>query len=829
LRSANTGRTPVPDSRDNFTPATRERLAKRAGYQCSNPDCRRPTVGAAEGHDGIINIGVAAHITAAAPDGPRYDPSLTPEQRRHHSNGIWLCQDHGKLVDSDEPHFSVEMLRAWKRNAERRAFDALVGTGGGHAQRAETAELEAAVQELIERLGLPAEDDLDSVLARLLHAAAADLTGFRRMPGWPRHPVSLNLRIAEGGSSRAFHVSGLAAAVEAFNEFMVIAPPGTGKTTTLLQVADAIVSGGRAVALFVPLGDWSTQAEPLLGSVVRRPAFQGIQAQHLMLLAHHGRLVLALDGWNELDSSSRKRAAADIRELQRSFPQLGVIISTRRQALDVPIGGQAVEVDILTEDQQLEIALALRGADGEALLDHAWRTAGVRELISIPLYITALLAHTPGSALPTTKEEVLRLFVAQHEAGEKAAALHDTLFGFHTQILTALAAEATQRANTAIAVTQARAVVKQVEDGLVATGQITAAPQPAAVLDMLVDHHMLVRSGSDAAALSFQHQQFQEWYASFEAERVMRAAAAGDEAALSRLRVDILDQRGWEESILFACERVSRVDATGASIMAATVLKALTIDPMLAAEMIYRASAAVWEQIRDTMIEFVARWHRPRTVDRAVRFMITTGRPEFAAQIWPLIESADNQIYLSALRATRRFRPSVLGPDAAARLAAIPQGSRQHVLAELAMSGGIDGIAMATEIAKTDPSPDVQFAVIEALLFRRANRHATGLLEAAAQEVWPRLARKGYIDEIADRVAAARLRAEQQRLLDEANPQDRLGLLWHTTVATPAKGEQIERAIADPNFPAADQHASSTVHAVRALSQRGRVWPFAPS
>src|SRR5207247_533547 len=137
-------------------------------------------------------------------------------------------------------------------------------------------------------------------------------------------------------------------------------------------------------------------------------------------------------------------------ELKRNLPQLGVIISTRRQALDVPIGGQVVEVDILTDEQQLEIALALRGAEGEALLDHAWRTPGVRELISIPLYLTALLAHTPGSALPTTKEEVLRLFVAQHEAGEKAAGMHDALFGLHPQILTALAVEAAERANTAI-------------------------------------------------------------------------------------------------------------------------------------------------------------------------------------------------------------------------------------------------------------------------------------------------------------------------------------------------------------------------------------------
>jgi len=112
--------------RDDFTQRTIEAIAKRAGFLCSDPACKSPTVGAAEGHDGIVNVGVAAHITAAAPGGPRYDPSLTREERRHQSNGIWLCQTHGKLVDSDSEHFTVGMMRAWKEAAEKQSFRAIV-------------------------------------------------------------------------------------------------------------------------------------------------------------------------------------------------------------------------------------------------------------------------------------------------------------------------------------------------------------------------------------------------------------------------------------------------------------------------------------------------------------------------------------------------------------------------------------------------------------------------------------------------------------------------------------------------------------------------------
>jgi hypothetical protein len=68
-----------------------------------------------------VDIGVAAHITAASPDGSRYDPSLTPEQRRSADNGIWLCQNDAELVDNDAVRYTVDCLRTWKVAAEQAA------------------------------------------------------------------------------------------------------------------------------------------------------------------------------------------------------------------------------------------------------------------------------------------------------------------------------------------------------------------------------------------------------------------------------------------------------------------------------------------------------------------------------------------------------------------------------------------------------------------------------------------------------------------------------------------------------------------------------------
>jgi len=107
--------------RDDFRSPVIRTIAQRAGYRCSNQTCLRPTIGP-DGADDSASIGVAAHITAAAEGGPRYDPALTPEERAAAENGIWLCQTCSRLVDVDITSHSIELLREWKTLAEMRAY-----------------------------------------------------------------------------------------------------------------------------------------------------------------------------------------------------------------------------------------------------------------------------------------------------------------------------------------------------------------------------------------------------------------------------------------------------------------------------------------------------------------------------------------------------------------------------------------------------------------------------------------------------------------------------------------------------------------------------------
>lgn len=129
-------------SRDKFSQSVIDALAKRAGYRCSEPTCRAATAGPSdESPLHSSNVGEACHIAAASPGGPRYDKTMTSEQRSSAENGIWMCRTHGHEIDTDKVRFPVELLREWKQIAESRAREELGRANTGAPGSAADARL----------------------------------------------------------------------------------------------------------------------------------------------------------------------------------------------------------------------------------------------------------------------------------------------------------------------------------------------------------------------------------------------------------------------------------------------------------------------------------------------------------------------------------------------------------------------------------------------------------------------------------------------------------------------------------------------------------------
>ncbi|WP_306623897.1 MULTISPECIES: NACHT domain-containing protein [Agrobacterium] len=741
---------------------------------------------------GIVTIGVAAHICAASMGGPRYDLAQSKEERRGKENGIWLCQNCGRLIDADPLQFSKERLHEWKRTAQERALRDLLGGVLPHSTPID-AENSTTAGAIGQRF------------ARLQDAARSDIRGYSGDHILSGSLVELTLTLWDRQEKLSFNISKLPSALEIEREVAIIAPPGTGKTTTLLQLADYALAENELVPLYFALGDWSASSLKLLDSLRGRLSYKDVLEDDIRFVAQQGKLLLLLDGWNELEPTVRKTLRAELKEIRGHYPSIFVVVATRQHALDVPISGVRVVVEQLSADQQMEIARARSGIAGEKIVDEAWRTPGVRELIAIPLYLAALLSAGSQISAVSNKESVLRLFVQEHEnANQHAEALHAMLFGCHSDVLRSFASYLNSSRASAATNHDARRIIGRALERLRSDKQLVGPIEPGAVLDLLVSHHVLMRHGGSDGSVAFQHQQFQEWYASHDVVDLIRASAKNDVGARKKLRGEILDQPAWEESVLFAIDRLS-IDRKDAHAVAHAVRVALPIDPMLAGEMIYRASSDVWNIVSPDILAFVDRWHVPGTVDRAVRFMIVTGRSEFATLIWPLATSSDPQIQLPTLRSAPRFRPTVLGGGIAARVAHLSETVREHLLSLIASESGVDGLDLATALAAEDPSPQVQADVLQHLDFRGADRHVAMLLGKANEEVWDLVARRSFVTQVRDPLLAAMLERARQRVLEATtSPVARLDHFVEHPDTSLTRDVEIANAIADPDFPVRD-------------------------
>jgi len=191
-----------------------------------------------------------------------------------------------------------------------------------------------------------------------------------------------------------------------------------------------------------------------------------------------------------------------------------------------------------------------------------------------------------------------------------------------------------------------------------------------------------------------------------------------------------------------------------------------------------------------------------------------TGRPEFAPQIWPLASNSNRQILIRTLRIAPRFRPRVLGPDLQTKIRELPEETRKDLLGLIAGESGLDGMDLAVELAKAEPSPKVQADVVQHLQFRLADRHVADLLSVAHEETWELVARRGYAEGIKDSETATKLRAIRTRALEQATePSERLSLLLQQPTDFPGRNAAIAAVIADPQFRVNDRQTGSLYYA----------------
>lgn len=586
---------------------------------------------------------------------------------------------------------------------------------------------------------------------KLRMAAEADVESWRR--GFDPYPIAplfqlLDRAADEVAGSSEIDLAGLVERISSERTAVIEAEPGAGKSVSLVQIAGQILAtAADMIPMICPLPRAASLSQSIFRYLEQRDSLVAEGVADISSAARSGRLILLLDGWNELSADKREWAWGQIGELQRQYPTMMLVIATRSGS-PAPFGfARRYALIPFNRTRQFEFAHALLGDAGHGLLLRARSIATLRPLLSTPLLLRAILRQGAAGKLPTDRESTIAAAVAEANAvPERRQALQRVLKDVEHEVLVSIACAMMWMQTTELAQAELYGAIDDECCRLREAKRLFVGVNVADAAEVLVAHHLLVSSGSGSdRTYGFQHQLFQEWFAAWRIDDLLLQVETG---AIPSDLATIVDEPFWTVALLLSAER-ARGSEPAVGALARLILWMLGIDPILAAEMIQRSADAVWEAINARVRAFADQW---KTEDdgRASAFMLLTGKPTFASAIWAALR-AERNLFFQLRRSTGVIPVSALEADWDAEFPRLPKEARRALLADLIDQGDRAALDIVVKSAAIDPEADVVRTTVDYLDYHEESEHLDRLLDVLPDPMWAAIADRSRLESAAGR------------------------------------------------------------------------------
>ncbi len=362
--------------------------------------------------------------------------------------------------------------------------------------------------------------------------------------------------------------------------WVVLGDPGAGKTTLLRHLAATLARQGRPpwVPVFEALPRLMREPEWLLDRIARQMRRAGLPAEGLAAVlervAEEGRLLLLLDGLDEVARDERDEAEALLRQLADRWPATPLVVASR------PIGYRRPdaafqELELLPFDagrRREFLARWFGRARGEPDRERAERAAailekeaGLRELAGNPLYLTLMALLLEKGSSPERHRTRLydQVFALLLEGGHRQPPTPMDAQQVTRQVLRHLAYAMTLENRDAEPLGDLEARLYQPGiDPL--RKQLERVPRWRQSLRPFLDD-LAERTGilgphdGPEADWRFWHRTFREALAAEALEETL--GAEGEEAVLKHARAIAGDESRWAEPYALLAGRVEEPDA----------------------------------------------------------------------------------------------------------------------------------------------------------------------------------------------------------------------------------------------------------------------------
>jgi len=611
-----------------------------------------------------------------------------------------------------------------------------------------------------------------------------------RLSGKPLIALRASKLDREGkDTGESLDLESIHAALTEGRRLVLEAPAGRGKTTTLVQLAMQCVGGGLAFLIDLPA--WARADIDILEFIARMPSFRsrGIDGGNLAKLYQEVHFSFLLNGWNEVSEIYSEGAVVALRQLEREFPAAGIIVATRTHHVSPPLPGSIrVKLLPLTRSQRAEYLRQYLGSCADELRSKLDHDLTLDDLTRTPLILSEVMTiFQSGGVIPTTKigvlDAVMRLL---EQSDEHQSHLQTTpLAGHAKRYLTELATQLTMQGGTTITEEEALKIATIVSVKLKDAGQFAILPEPGSILNTLCAHHVLERLDYPSVAFRFEHQQFQEFYATLLLRRRLWELLDNDNQDQNRVFTkDYVNEPVWEEPLRMLAEEIEVLNNEESgdpdTLRAGKLLIEMTmsVDPIFAGEISRLCGNLVWNEVRRSVGERLRSWYGVADKNHrqcALAGMLASGSDDFIDIIMPLLTSKDQQVRLGTYRAGSVFLPSSLGPDWRNIVKGWEEEARIDFVSEVTSHRWMPEIM--EDFALSDPNLQVREAAIRALIWVGSKQDIARLLEALDEEGFKQAIQKMRVEDIPSPLNGRTLALYQTLLSESEEPLSRLRLL----------------------------------------------------
>lgn len=623
------------------------------------------------------------------------------------------------------------------------------------------------VKILDERYGIRIEGqdpNFDAIVDVARQAAETELTNFQTVSG-PKviEPLFRAVK-TQGFESQEQEASIELAAVEAYlrsaRTVTIIGDPGSGKSYALSQIAVSLLETSDLIPVVRSLPALAAKEISIDANICGSGPFEALTLDNFSELARAGRLVILLDGWNELNASQREWAWHQLEELKRTHPSILLVITSRIGAAGPLDDDNVIEILPFARDRQLAVAEQLCGPDGRDILIRARAVAPLRPLLKTPIFLTTILQQGAKGKLPSDRESAIAALVATAGGSQQRRdKLRLALDGQQNAYLEAIAWTLMEAGTVLVDQRSLLPVIAKTSTVLKENGLLVQQVSPQNVLDLLISHHLLISHGtSDQRTIGLQHQLLQEWFAS---HRIAEMIEAHRESPIDTDLIGILDSPFWSVAVLFAVDRMARKQNPPREALSSLVVTMTAIEPFLAAEILHRTSDVIGDSLNAHISEFAENW-AVTDEKRAIRFMLATGLPQFGPRLWQAFETGGDHVF-DIRRSRHNFPTTALEPDWQANFPKLNGQTRRVLLIDLVEQGDIASLDRATHAAMKDPDAEVVSGVIDYLDFRGEASHLGQLLDGLNRKMWIEIVRWRKPDDLSEKHSAQWIKAKKKR------------------------------------------------------------------